>query len=66
VAGYSNDPIAAQFYPPITTVNVPVEEMVAEACRQLINRSPESRPLRAEFTFENELVIRESTAGITR
>ena len=66
VVGYDNEYSAGRFHPPLTTINVPVREMIEAACsiivEQLRNDEP-GRTLVEKMEFKNELVIRESCGG---
>ncbi|ONI74739.1 LacI family transcriptional regulator [Actinosynnema sp. ALI-1.44] len=61
VVGYDNSPPALASRPRLTTVVQPVEEMVAEMARILLDRieSPEQAP--RSVVFDPALVVREST-----
>ena len=66
VVGYDNDYVGEQFHPALTTVNIPVTEMIEMACRivfdELNGREGEKVLVEKISTIEftNELVIRES------
>jgi DNA-binding LacI/PurR family transcriptional regulator len=65
VVGYDNDSIGEKIHPALTTVNVPVKEMVETACRIIFDelaRDGQEKPLAGQINIEfgNELVVRES------
>lgn len=59
VVGVNNDPTAAIFHPGITTVHVPVEEMVTAACLYHLDYSVKTPPV-VQTRFNQSLVIRDS------
>jgi LacI family transcriptional regulator/LacI family purine nucleotide synthesis repressor len=61
VTGYDNDYTASIFSPSLTTVNIPVEELINMACRLLYDRINGVNLGRVYIELENTLVIREST-----
>lgn len=61
ITGYDNDGRASSFHPGITSVNIPVEEMVEAACHSLFNPNPRVSPAQTLLKFDNALVIRQST-----
>jgi len=70
ITGYNNDPHATISFPGITTMNIPVEEMVRDACRYLFDYIDESDlPRSRVIKFTHDLIVRESagpkTAGAT-
>lgn len=58
VAGIGNEPICAEMVPSLTAVNMPIEEMIDHAIECLTK--PSDKPIKG-YTFDNELIIREST-----
>ncbi|WP_309385508.1 substrate-binding domain-containing protein [Cerasicoccus frondis] len=62
VTGYNNDPHPVAAYPGVTTMNIPVEEMVAGASRYLFEYRDKRRfPESALVRHFHELIVREST-----
>ncbi len=59
VMGVNNDPTSSIFHPGISTVLVPVEEMVTAACRYLLDYSVKTPP-KVQTQFHQSLVIRDS------
>ena len=64
VTGYDNDYTAGLFSPGITTVNIPVNEMISQACKLAIDLLNGEQVGNVEMKFNNELVIRESCGSI--
>ena len=58
LAGIGNEPIASQVVPMITSINMPIEDMIDHAVECLTK--PTDKPIKG-YTFDNELIIREST-----
>jgi DNA-binding LacI/PurR family transcriptional regulator len=61
VTGYDNDYIATVFHPSITTVNIPVNEMMVLACAMVRDMLNHDRVVSTNVRLDNELIIREST-----
>jgi DNA-binding LacI/PurR family transcriptional regulator len=66
VTGYDNNRTAAEFHPALTTVNVPVREMIERAGQLLFEtlgrtHQDHAPAERINIEIENELVVREST-----
>lgn len=62
ITGYDNDPHSGQTMPGITTMNIPIEEMITAACRYLFEYREEGElPEAKTVRFKHELVIRGST-----
>jgi len=62
VTGYDNDPYSGQTMPGLTTMNIPIEEMVTAACRYLFEYREEGElPAAKTVRFKHELVVRGST-----
>lgn len=62
VTGYDNDPYSGQTMPGITTMNIPIEEMVTAACRYLFEYREEGElPGPKTARFKHELTVRGST-----
>src|SRR5690606_13306258 len=67
IAGFDDWPEAALVWPGLTTVAQPSRRMAAGACHSLLKRIDRDLPSRAEsFTYEVELVVRESCAPPSR
>lgn len=61
VTGYNNDPHSGWQYPGITTMNIPIEEMAAGACRYLFEfRESEVLPPSKIVSFSHEIIERDS------
>lgn len=61
VAGYNDDPVATDIAPQLTTVRIPLEEMVAKACEYLLTYQEEGKlPPAKVMTLPHRLVLRES------
>ena len=60
VVGYTNTDNAAAFHPALTSVNVPVEPMVAAACAAVLDAQGEAAGTRRVQTFDSKLIVRES------
>lgn len=64
VTGYNDDSHATLAYPGITTMHIPVEEMIRDACRYLFDYIDESDlPRSRVIKFNHDLIVRESTGG---
>ncbi|MCH2176849.1 MAG: LacI family transcriptional regulator [Lentisphaeria bacterium] len=63
VAGYNCDPISRNFFPEITSVKVPVEEMIAQACQTLCKPNLK-RNRKKNYVFDSELVKQMSSASL--
>ena len=61
VAGFDDMPMAAQIWPPLTTVRQPLEEMAMRAASQLIRCLRGETPVAPRQVVNAELVIRQST-----
>lgn len=62
LTGYDNDPYSGQIMPGITTMNIPIEEMVTAGCRYLFEYREEGEmPEAKTVRFKHELVERGST-----
>lgn len=67
VTGYDNDPYSGQTFPSITTMNIPIEEMVTAACRYLFEYREEGElPEAKTVRFKHELVVRESAKMVKK
>ena len=66
LAGFDDIELAAQLYPPLTTVSIRGEELGRQAAKMLFRRikDPEHEPM--QETISTALVIRESTAPPSR
>lgn len=63
ITGYNNDSHSSITFPGITTMNIPVEEMIRDACRYLFDYIDESDPPRSRvIKFTHDLIVRESTS----
>jgi len=60
LVSYDNDHLAEIYNPGITSVNIPVTEMVTAACLHLMDSAHATQSGAAEMIFENTLVVRES------
>src|SRR5690606_12605661 len=63
VTGYNDDIHASMVYPRITTMAIPVEAMIREACHYLFSYNGDMPPSRI-IPFGHELVERESTKNL--
>jgi DNA-binding LacI/PurR family transcriptional regulator len=60
VIGYDNDTAPEILRSELTTVNVPVEEMVRLGCKMLCDARPEGATGKLDIVCENTLIVRES------
>jgi DNA-binding LacI/PurR family transcriptional regulator len=60
VIGYDNTYLAEIYNPGITSVNVPVKEMLAAASKLLFDKLAGRTIQKMRIEFNNELVVRES------
>ena len=63
VIGYDNTYISRIYNPSITSVNVPVKEMIETAAKVLFELMDNKELKEMSFEFKNELIIRESCGG---
>jgi DNA-binding LacI/PurR family transcriptional regulator len=61
VTGYNNNYIAELFNPTLTSINIPVEQMLETACTFLYQKIEGSGAEVKEVKFDNELIVRESS-----
>ncbi|WP_269540885.1 LacI family DNA-binding transcriptional regulator [Cerasicoccus fimbriatus] len=62
VTGYNDDPQSRNAYPGITTMQIPVEDMVADATRYLIDfLDDDGLPRSRVIQFQHDLIVRGST-----
>lgn len=62
ITGYDNDPHSGQTMPGITTMSIPIEEMVTAGCRYLFEYREEGELPEAKTSrFKHELIVRGST-----
>ena len=61
VVGFNDMPFAEDFWPPLTTVHMPLRQIGAEAARLLVNGIEAGEQEAATLTLPVELVIRGST-----
>jgi LacI family transcriptional regulator len=64
VAGFDDVPLAAQVWPPLTTVRQPIHEIARLATGLLIDTMEGQPPNRVRFELPTELVLRESTCAL--
>lgn len=65
VIGYNNNPLCENFYPEISSVNIPVENMLEKVCKLLIESNNVSiNNTIVDLEFENELILRASVKGL--
>ncbi len=64
VAGFDDVPLAAQVWPPLTTVHQPIREIATLATALLIDTLVGEPPLSTRFELPTELVLRESTCAL--
>jgi DNA-binding LacI/PurR family transcriptional regulator len=64
VVGYDDDYIAAVFHPSITTVKIPVSEMLGLACALARDMLHDGRATHTNIQVDNQLVVRESCGAI--
>jgi DNA-binding LacI/PurR family transcriptional regulator len=66
IVGFDDTPLASHTTPPLTTVRQPMRLQGQIAAEMLLNRISDSKPVdRLERILECELIVRESTAGIS-
>lgn len=61
VVGYDNAYIGESFQPALTTVNIPVKEMIETACHVIFDRIAGNTQEKSIIEFKNELIVRESS-----
>jgi len=66
IVGYNDSLIAEVFHPGLTSVRIPVEQMVAAACTALLTRDPDAAPTATTLSFDNTLITRDSCAPPAR
>lgn len=66
VTGYDNAPISRYIWPSLTTVKQPIKAMAVEATKVLIKLIRNKTIDNDTISFENELVVRESSAPSPR
>lgn len=64
VAGFDDVPLAAQVWPPLTTVRQPIQEIAKLAATLLIDTLEGTPPPLVRFELPTELVLRESTCAL--
>ena len=64
VTGFDDTPMAAQMWPPLTTVRQPISQMADAAVRRLIACARGEDGQAMETRFKCELVIRSSCRAI--
>ena len=62
VCGFDNAPISRYIWPSLTTVKQPIKSMAEEAAKLLVKRIKEKLPTNSISKFEDELIVRESSA----
>jgi LacI family transcriptional regulator len=60
VVGYNNDYFANMMNPPLTTVNIPIQEMISLACRLAMDILDGGKMENVEIKARNELIVRGS------
>jgi DNA-binding LacI/PurR family transcriptional regulator len=60
VVGYDNTQQGRDFSPALTSVDIPVNDMLDWACRVLFDQLAGNRPGTANIVLENKLVVRQS------
>ena len=66
VVGFDDIPPASWLSPPLTTVRQPLDDMAATAVNMVVALARGERPAHNEVIFSAELVVRGSTAPLTR
>ena len=66
VVGFDDIPWAPMTSPPLTTIDIPLGEMAAEAVEVLFRRTAEQVDLRRKIVFDTALVERESVQRFAR
>jgi len=64
VCGFDNAPISRYIWPSLTTIKQPIRTMGAEATKLLIKQIKEQRLQNSLIKFEDELIVRESSAPV--
>jgi LacI family transcriptional regulator len=64
VVGFDDVPLAAQVWPPLTTVRQPIQEIAKLATELLINTLVGEPPRQNCFELPTTLVLRESTCAL--
>jgi LacI family transcriptional regulator len=63
VAGFDNIPLAAQIWPPLTTVEQPIFEMASHATTHLVKMLNGENDFDKELKIPTQVIIRKSTAN---
>jgi LacI family transcriptional regulator len=63
IVGFDDTPMASRIWPPLTTVRLPIREMGKAAAALLIHESRRDQSLVA---FQPEIVVRQSTAPLSK
>ena len=66
IAGYDNIALSSLVSPQLTTVNIPVDQIAAEAITQLIRKIQNPRSRNKDIVIETQLVIRQSTEQVKK
>jgi LacI family transcriptional regulator len=66
VIGFDDMPWAAMSSPPLTTIDMPLGDMAAEAVGALLRRTEEPGESRRRIVFDTTLVERASVRRLTR
>lgn len=70
IVGFDDTPVASRVWPPMTTVRLPIRDMGRAAASLLLNPHDEDRPESFKdgeiISFEPELIVRGSTARISK
>ena len=61
VTGYNDDYIAELFNPSLTTVRIPVEDMITLACKTVMGFLAGTEVEHVSMEVENKLIVRQST-----
>jgi DNA-binding LacI/PurR family transcriptional regulator len=64
VVGFDDVPLAAQVWPPLTTVRQPIYDIAKLATELLIDILSDKPPQQSCFALPTALVIRESTCAL--
>ncbi|MBN2324228.1 MAG: LacI family DNA-binding transcriptional regulator [Spirochaetes bacterium] len=66
IAGHDNIALSSLVSPQLTTVNIPVEQIAAEAITQLIRKIQNPRSRNSDIVIDTQLIIRQSTEQVKK
>ena len=63
VAGHDNQMLASEMEPPLSSIELPYDEMGKQAVDTLLQLAQGEKPIALQMKLEGELLIRASTRG---